>query len=145
MPAKGWRQPDSYISPALLRLLSPYQRAKGRAPEKLGCVIRTRSAREIFDERVQDTLIELCERRQRKGRIRVKDMPEQHAIALAKLPERVAAIVGKTFSVIGSDAFDRGLADDQAIAMIKDLLDELDEGIIERNQNKSLARLRRVS
>lgn len=74
-------------------------------------------------------------------------MPEAYAIALRKFPERVAAIAAKTFAVKGADAFDegKGLADDQAISMIIDLLFELDPKLIERNQNKSLARLRRAS
>jgi hypothetical protein len=101
-------------------------------------------ARQERAERTLDTLTELCERRNQKGR--GKGMPEQEAIALAKFPERVAAIVGKTFVCIGSDAYEgKGLTDDQAISMIKDLLDELDEGIVERNMKKSITRLRRVS
>jgi hypothetical protein len=70
---------------------------------------------------------------------------EERAVALSRFPERVAAVVGKTFSVMGADAFDRGLADDQAIAMIKHLLDEIDPNLIERNKNKSLSRLKRAS
>lgn len=64
-------------------------------------------------------------------------MAEEYAKKLAKLPDRVAAIVGKTYSERG-DAFE--LADDQAMGMIRDLLFELDETIIERNKNKRLAR-----
>ena len=72
-------------------------------------------------------------------------LAEEYAVKASLFPERVARVVGKTFSVIGSDAFDRGLADDQAIAMIKDLLDEMDQHLIERNKNKSIARLKRAS
>jgi hypothetical protein len=66
-------------------------------------------------------------------------MPEAHEYAtkLAKLPDRIGAIVGKTFTVQGDGA---SIADDQALGMIRDLLEELDETVIERNQNKRLAR-----
>lgn len=53
-------------------------------------------------------------------------------------PERVAAIIGKTFSVRGDD-FE--FSDDEANLMIKDLLDELDPKLIERNKKKRLSRM----
>lgn len=52
-------------------------------------------------------------------------------------PERVATIVGKTYSVRGDDFI---YSDDVANLMIKDLLDELDPTLIERNKNKRLSR-----
>ena len=72
-------------------------------------------------------------------------MAEEHAISVGKFPERVAAVVGKTFLVMGADAFTKGLTDDEAIALIKDLLQEVDPSLIERNKNKSLSRLKRAS
>ena len=54
-----------------------------------------------------------------------------------KLPERIAAIVGKTYSVMGDDF---KMSDDEAITRIRDLLDELDETLIERNKKKRLSR-----
>jgi hypothetical protein len=62
---------------------------------------------------------------------------EKYALRLAKLPDRIAAVIGKTYAVRG-DAFE--MADDQAVMMIRDLIDELDETLIERNKNKKLAR-----
>jgi hypothetical protein len=59
------------------------------------------------------------------------------ALQLLKLPERIAAILGKTYAVRGDDAT---LADDQALMMIRDELDDYDEKIIERNKNKRLTR-----
>lgn len=62
---------------------------------------------------------------------------EQYARWLTKLPDRIAAVVGKTYAVMG-DGFE--VADDQAVMMIRDLLDEGDETLIERNKHKRLAR-----
>lgn len=78
---------------------------------------------------------ELARRRnQRRG---IPMDAEKYATRLAKLPDRIAAVVGKTYAVKG-DAFE--IADDQAVMMIRDLIDELDETLIERNKNKRLAR-----
>jgi DNA-directed RNA polymerase subunit RPC12/RpoP len=88
-------------------------------------------------------------RRDTEGEIQDREgvmlMPEDHAVLVAKFPERVAAIVGKTFEVIGADAFGRGLADDEALALIRNLLNEIDPDLIERNKHKSLSRLKRAS
>jgi hypothetical protein len=65
------------------------------------------------------------------------DNAEQYALRLAKLPDRIAAVIGKTYAVKG-DGFE--IADDQAVMMIRDLVDELDDTLIERNKNKRLAR-----
>lgn len=54
---------------------------------------------------------------------------------LAKLPDRIAVIVSKTYSVCGDDF---KLADDQAVTRIRDLLEEIDPQIIERNKKKRL-------
>lgn len=130
------------INRAQLDFLAARITASGRR----SCIAQTRAeAGQEREERTLDTLVSLCERRHEKGRI--TGMPEQHAVAIAKFPERVAAIIGKTFAVIGPDAFDerKGLSDDQAVSMIADLLHDLDPGLIERNQNKRLATLRRAS
>lgn len=55
-----------------------------------------------------------------------------------RFPERVAAIVGKTYSVRGDDP--KVIPDDEALTRIRDLLDELDNTLIERNKNKRLSR-----
>ena len=62
---------------------------------------------------------------------------EDYATQLARLPDRVAAIVSKTYAVLGDDQV---IANDQALMMIRDLLDELDDTVIERNKNKRLNR-----
>jgi hypothetical protein len=100
-------------------------------------------------ERTLDTLTRLSRIRKAKGR--TQGMPEDYAIALAKFPDRVAAIVGKTFVVRGSDAFDETklakgevLSDDEALAKLKDLLDELNPTLIERNKKKSLKSLHMI-
>lgn len=67
---------------------------------------------------------------------------EEYAMKLAKLPDRVAAVIGKTYAVMGDAA---QIADDQANMMIRDLLEELDPTLITRNQNKRLARVQRES
>jgi hypothetical protein len=66
-------------------------------------------------------------------------MPNAHEYAtrLAKLPDRIAAIVGKTHTVQGDQA---EMADDQALSMIRDLLEELDDQVVERNKKKRIAR-----
>ncbi len=53
-----------------------------------------------------------------------------------QFPERVAAIVGKTYAVMGDDF---KMADDEALARIRDLLDELDDKLIARNKKKRLS------
>ena len=61
----------------------------------------------------------------------------EYAKRLARLPDRIAAIVGKTYAEMGDAA---ELADDEALMMIRDLLMELDDTLIERNRHKRLAR-----
>jgi hypothetical protein len=63
--------------------------------------------------------------------------PDDYAAKVAKLPDRVAAIVGKTYAEIGDAAT---LADDTALMMIRDLLFEIDDTLIERNKGKRLSR-----
>lgn len=64
---------------------------------------------------------------------------EEYAVKLTKLPDRIAAIVGKTYAEQGDAA---SLADDEALMMIRDYLTELDDTLIPRNKNKRLSRLR---
>jgi hypothetical protein len=78
----------------------------------------------------------LAERRLQKGK-GVSLMPEEFAVRLAKLPDRIAAIVGKTYSEKGDSA---ELADDTAVGMIRDLLNELDDRLIPRNKKKRLSK-----
>lgn len=50
-----------------------------------------------------------------------------------KLPDKVAAIIAKTYVECGDNAL---LSDDIALMRIRDLLLELDEGIIKRNSRR---------
>jgi hypothetical protein len=81
----------------------------------------------------------LARKRIHKGEGRTNCMPraEEGARKLAVLPDRVAAVVGKTYAVMGDEA---QMADDQALMMIRDLLEDLDPTVIERNKNKRLNR-----
>ena len=63
---------------------------------------------------------------------------EQQSVKLIKFPERVAAVIGKTYSIRGDDP--KVIPDDEAIMRIRDLLDELDDTVVERNKNKRLSR-----
>ena len=65
-----------------------------------------------------------------------------YATRLAKLPDRLAAILAKSVAVKG-DAFD--LDDAEALIMILDIINELDPTLIERNKDKRLSRTRRSS
>lgn len=66
------------------------------------------------------------------------DKIKAQAASFLKFPERVAAIVGKTYAVKGDDF---QLSDDEALTRIRDLLDELDPTLIARNKNKRLSRI----
>lgn len=62
---------------------------------------------------------------------------EDYALKVAKFPDRVAAIIGKTGAEMGDSAT---LADDEGLMRIRDLLFEIDESLVERNKNKRLFR-----
>ncbi len=63
--------------------------------------------------------------------------PKEYAAKLQRLPDRIAAILGKTVALKG-DAFE--LEDDTALVLIMNELNDLDHTLIERNANKKLAR-----
>lgn len=63
--------------------------------------------------------------------------PKEYAIKLAKLPDRIAAILGKTVAVRGDDFT---MADDEALTRILDELNAFDDTVIDRNKDKRLAR-----
>lgn len=89
--------------------------------------------------RVMAILLELAKRRTEhfEGRKGVARVAEEYAAKLAKLPDRVAVIIGKTYSEIG-DEFE--VSDDTAVGMIRDLLYDIDPSLIEQNKNKKLSR-----
>src|SRR5215813_7336354 len=57
---------------------------------------------------------------------------------LFRLIERIAVVIGQTYADLGEGAM---LADDQALAMIRDLLLDYQPEIIERNRGRRLPRL----
>jgi hypothetical protein len=63
---------------------------------------------------------------------------KKQSLDLIRFPERVAAILGKTYAVMGDDF---KLADDEALTRIRDLLEELDPTLIDRNKRKRLSRI----
>lgn len=67
---------------------------------------------------------------------------QEYATKLAKLPARIAAILGKSVAWKG-DAFE--LDDAEVLMMISDVINDLDPTLIERNQRKRLARSRQSS
>jgi len=62
---------------------------------------------------------------------------EERATKILKLPDRIAAIIGKTFAVRGDDY---QLEDDIALMKIREELEQIDQDIIKRNKNKRLSR-----
>jgi hypothetical protein len=159
MPAKGWRKPAKpLLLPTVIYITccsdcgKPTHPAKlRRAGPSLLCIECHRLDREAIRQEARQQAIEeearrqrdqaaltfltaLAERRMQKGK-GVMGMPEEYAVKVAKLPDRIAAIAGKTYARM-QDGYK--LADDEALGMICDLLDELDPMLIERNQHKRL-------
>jgi len=102
-----------------------------------------RSVLEIHKGAIISFLTALAERRISRGK-EAKGMgdemghtPSEYAARVAKLPDRIAAIISKTYAEMG-EAFT--LSDDEANMMIRDLLNELDETLIPRNKKKRLSR-----
>ena len=83
------------------------------------------------------TLLERARRAQLKGKEVNGLSQEEYTIKVVKLPDRVAAIVGKTCAVMG-DAEE--ISSSEAVVRIVDLLNEIDETLIERNKRKRLQR-----
>jgi hypothetical protein len=84
---------------------------------------------------VWPVLRELAKRRRVKRKEGIT-LAEDYAKKLARFPDRVAAIVSKTYAVRGDAAL---LADDEANMRIVDLCNELDETLIDRNKDKRLS------
>jgi hypothetical protein len=76
---------------------------------------------------------------------RCMKQPQEYATKLAKLPDRIAAIVAKTYAVKGDAAIADGVTDDEALVRIMDLINDLDPTLIERNAKTMLARPQRPS
>lgn len=68
---------------------------------------------------------------------KVTAQARNYASGLTSLPDKIAAIIGKTYLMRGDDP--KTMPDDEAIIRIRDLLEEIDPKIIERNKNKRLS------
>lgn len=97
--------------------------------EQISGVLKYRIYRQIY------MVLLLLKERQEKRKKEVNWMVEEMTRKILKLPDKVAAIVAKTYAVCGDDF---KLADDQALVRIRDLLEGIDPEIISRNKNKRL-------
>jgi hypothetical protein len=95
---------------------------------------RSKSVLKANWRRIHGVLTTHFKRRVNRGKEYIW-MPDEQAVKVLRFPERVAAIIGKTHIVRGDDYT---LDDYEALLRIRDLLDELDAQIIERNRNKKL-------
>jgi hypothetical protein len=87
---------------------------------------------------LKNNLLQALMRRRFSKRGEINGMTaEERTVKVAKLPDRIAAIIGKTFAEQGDSAT---LADDEALMKIRDYLNELDETLIPRNKNKRLSK-----
>lgn len=82
-------------------------------------------------------LRERARRRISKGKGVMNMTADEYALKVMKLPDRIAAIIGKTYAEMGDAAT---VADDEALMRIRDQLLELDETLIARNKHKRLSR-----
>lgn len=88
--------------------------------------------------RVANNFLLALTRRRFAKRGGINGMTEgEYAAKYAKLLDRFAAIVGKTYEVQG-DGFE--LSDDEAVARIVDVIKDIDPTAIERNKDKRLSR-----
>jgi hypothetical protein len=114
--------------------LFPANASAGRKRKEPFLVIKRRKSkfRKLFNS-VSKTLYFRRKRKNKEVWMSVKGQAADYL----KFPERVAAIVGKTYAVMGDDF---KLADDEALTRIRDLLEELDPTLIARNKKKRLSR-----
>jgi hypothetical protein len=79
----------------------------------------------------------LLDQRQVKNRLRLELTPEQTTLLEGKLHDRIAAVIAHTYTELGDAAT---LADDEGLAMIRDLLLQHDPEIINRNRFRRIRR-----
>jgi hypothetical protein len=134
MPVKGWRGKYNVqigraikIAKTVVTLAEMRVRRREEEERKRQKVLREQAERHVAEQLKNSRGWE------------VSTLAEEYAVQLAKLPERIAAIIGKTYAVQQDAAT---LPDDEAISRINDLLYELDPQLIERNKNKKLMRKR---
>lgn len=75
-------------------------------------------------------------RKEVKNMAKTINKAQEFASLLTTLPDKIAAIVSRTYACRG-DSYT--MADDEALARIRDLLEEIDVRIIERNKKKRLS------
>ena len=68
---------------------------------------------------------------------KVTTKAQEFASLMTTLPDKIAAIIGRTYLVRGDDP--KTMPDDEAIIRIRDLIEAIDFRIIERNKNKKLS------
>lgn len=75
----------------------------------------------------------LLQDRQKKQRKEVSWMVDDMTRKLLKLPDQIAAVLGKTYVIRGDDFL---LSDDVVLLEMKEILKSIDPDIIERNKDK---------
>jgi hypothetical protein len=79
----------------------------------------------------------LLKEREEKRQKEVNWTVDSRTKKILQLPDKIAGVIGKTWVVAGDDFT---LSDDEALIRIRDMLEEIDEGIIKRNKKKRLSR-----
>lgn len=131
MPAKGWKGRYDIKKKVFLPIAAFIVDLAERRVEKQGDS-SPEVPRHDADQKVQRRVERLLYRP--KG---VSLLAEELAVKIAKLPDRVATIIGKSGAELGDAAL---LADDTALMKIRDLLLEINPKIVEQNKNKRLAK-----
>jgi hypothetical protein len=133
-----WKDAAQFQPRKRSRVLNFYCNDCAKSPAKVAGALRVaRSPLREHARAIHEFLVRVGSRRIQKGKGVMNMSAEEYAVRLRKFPERVAAVVGKSYAARGDSA---ELADDECLMRIRDLLDELDDTLIERNKNKKLAK-----
>src|SRR4051812_19521483 len=111
---------------------------RGIAPEDLSLL---EQAAEFLDstapplleqrELIMEVLCALLDTRYAKQRIKLVLTPQPTTVLEGNLYDRIAAVVAQTYAELGDAA---GLADDEALELIREMLLDFDAEIIDRNR-----------
>jgi hypothetical protein len=88
-------------------------------------------------ELIMEVLRSLLDTRYAKQRIKLVLTPPPTTALEGRLADRIAAVVAQTYAELGDAA---GLADDEALELIRELLLGFDAEIIDRNRFRKLRR-----
>lgn len=88
-----------------------------------------------YKELILEILRALLDRQPVRKRIKLVLTPEQTTVLEGKLYDRIAAVVAKTYAELGDVA---EVADDRALRMIRILLLEYDQKIMDRNRFRKI-------